>query len=52
MIQMMPAAVQAIVAVVLFVGPVIALALAALAVGVDSRPTIDDRGPDRWMPGA
>jgi hypothetical protein len=49
---MMPAAIQAIVAVALFVGPVIAVALAALAFGVDSRPSIDDRGPHRWMPGA
>ena len=50
--EMMPATIQAIVAVVFFVGPFIALAVAALAFGVDSRPSIDDRGPHRWMPGA
>jgi hypothetical protein len=38
-------------AAVLFIGPFIALAIAALAFGVDSRPSIDDRGPRRWMPG-
>jgi hypothetical protein len=51
-IEMMPTTIQAIVAVVLFVGPFIALALAAVAFGVDSRPSVDDRGPHRWMPGA
>ena len=48
----MPATVQAIVAVLLFVVPFFALAVAALTYGVDSRPTIDDRGPHRWTPGA
>jgi hypothetical protein len=38
-------------AVILFIGPFIALAIAALAFGVDSRPGIDDRGPRRWMVG-
>jgi len=38
-------------AVALFIGPFIALAIAALAFGVDSRPGIDDRGPRRWMVG-
>jgi hypothetical protein len=51
-IEMMSTTIQAIVAVVLFVGPFIALALAAVAFGVDSRPSVDDRGPHRWMPGA
>jgi len=38
-------------AAILFIGPFVGLAIAALAVGVDSRPTIDDRGPRRWMVG-
>ncbi len=38
-------------AVILFIGPFVALAIAALAFGVDSRPGIDDRGPRRWMVG-
>jgi|RhiMetdeSRZDD1v2_1073273.scaffolds.fasta_scaffold68132_3 hypothetical protein len=38
-------------AAILFIGPFVALAIAALAFGVDSRPTIDDRGPRRWMVG-
>jgi hypothetical protein len=36
-------------AAILFIGPFVALAIAALAFGVDSRPGIDDRGPRRWM---
>jgi len=39
-------------AVILFFGPFVALAIAALAFGVDSRPGIDDRGPRRWMVGS
>jgi hypothetical protein len=38
-------------AAILFIGPFVALAIAALAFGVDSRPGIDDRGPRRWMVG-
>jgi hypothetical protein len=38
-------------AVILFIGPFVAVAIAALALGVDSRPGIDDRGPRRWMVG-
>jgi hypothetical protein len=36
---------------IVFIGPFVALAIAALAFGVDSRPGIDDRGPRRWMVG-
>ena len=35
----------------LVIGPFVALALASITFGVDSRPGIDDRGPRRWMPG-
>jgi hypothetical protein len=38
-------------AVILFIGALVALAIAARAFGVDSRPRIDDRGPRRWMAG-
>lgn len=38
-------------AAIVFIGPFVALAVAALAFGVDSRPGIDDRGPRRWMIG-
>jgi hypothetical protein len=34
----------------LFFGPFIVLAAAAVIFGVDSRPGIDDSGPRRWMP--
>jgi hypothetical protein len=43
--------VSAATAAVLFIGPFVVLAVAALIFGVDSRPGIDDRGPHRWMPG-
>jgi hypothetical protein len=36
---------------ILFIGPFVALAIAAVSFGVDSRPGIDDRGPRRWMVG-
>lgn len=38
-------------AVIVFIAPFVALAIAALAFGVDSRPGIDDRGPRRSMVG-
>jgi len=41
----------AITAAMLLIGPFVALAIAAVAFGVDSRPSIDDRGPRRWMVG-
>jgi hypothetical protein len=49
---MNPASTQAILAAILFIVPFIAIAVAALAFGVDSRPSIDEGGPHRWMPGA
>jgi hypothetical protein len=41
----------AAIAAFLFIGPFVALAVAAITFGVDSRPGIDDRGPRRWMVG-
>jgi hypothetical protein len=41
----------AAVAAFLFIGPFIALAVAAITFGVDSRPGVDDRGPHRWIAG-
>ena len=49
---MTPDLVTTITATALFIGPFIVLAIAGLAFGVDSRPGIDARGPQRWMPGA
>jgi hypothetical protein len=36
----------------LVIGPFVALAVASITFGADSRPGIDDRGRQRWMPGA
>ena len=48
---MMPGTLQLAIAAIVFVVPLVVLAIAALAYGVDSRPSIDERGPHRWMPG-
>ena len=50
-IEMTLATIQLVLATIIFVAPLIVLAVAAIAVGVDSRPGIDDRGPHRWVPG-
>ena len=49
---MTPGTMQLAIAAIVFVLPLVVLAIAAFAVGVDSRPGIDDRGPHRWMPGS
>lgn len=36
---------------ILFIGPFVALAAAAVRFGVDSRPGIDDRDPRPWLVG-
>jgi hypothetical protein len=35
----------------LVIGPFVALAVASITFGADSRPGIDDGGRHRWMPG-
>jgi hypothetical protein len=35
----------------IFIGPFVALAIAAIRFGVDSRPGIDDRDPRPWLVG-
>jgi hypothetical protein len=35
----------------LVIGPFVALAVASIRFGADSRPGIDDGGRHRWMPG-
>jgi len=47
----LPVAAQLAIAAIVFIVPFVVLGIAALAFGVDSRPTIDDRGPHRWVPG-
>jgi hypothetical protein len=42
---------QLVIAAIVCIAPFVILAFAAIAFGADSRPTIDDRGPYRWMPG-
>ena len=39
----------AVAAIVILVGPFVALARAAIHFGVDSRPTIDDRDVRPWL---
>jgi hypothetical protein len=38
-------------AAIVFFAAFVTFALAAIAFGADSRPTIDDTRPRRWMPG-
>jgi hypothetical protein len=47
----LPVVVQIAIAAIVFIAPFVVLAVAALAFGADSRPTIDDRAPHRWVPG-
>ncbi|HYH93615.1 MAG TPA: hypothetical protein VD763_10680 [Candidatus Saccharimonadales bacterium] len=41
--------VSAMTAIIVFIGPLVALAVAALRFGVDSRPRIDDRDQRPWL---
>jgi hypothetical protein len=47
----LPGIIQIAVAAIVLVGPFVLLAIAAIAFGADSRPTIDETGPHRWVPG-
>jgi hypothetical protein len=42
---------QLAIAAIVFIGPLVVLAVAAIRFGADSRPTVDDCGPHRWVPG-
>jgi hypothetical protein len=47
----LPGTAQLAILAIFFIVPLVVLAIAAAAFGADSRPTIDDRGPHRWVPG-
>jgi hypothetical protein len=46
---MLDTIVGAVAAIAILVGPLLALAVAAIRFGVDSRPTIDDRDQRPWL---